>query len=130
MHACPCHFCQCFVHCMQGTQTQLAGRQAATAMHRGKGLDPSLWHLDVLHLRGLSLLLEPQTGRVFTHPTAAAAAGEIPDGAAWPAPVGVLSSDGAHLLDADDAFGMYSPLQGLPEDSKRRAQLQVSLSWS
>ncbi len=111
---------------MQATQTQLASRQRATAMQGGRGADPSLWHLDVLHLRGLSLLLEPHTGRVFTRPTASGASGdEVPEAAAWPAPVGVMSSDGAHILDADDAFGAYAPLQGLPEDSKRRAQLQV-----
>ena len=114
---------------LQATQTQLASRAGP-----GQGLqgwDASLWRLECLRLRGLALLLEPHTGRVFTRPTAAGpTSGDAPQAAAWPAPVGVLAPDGAHVLDADDVFAAYAPLHGLPEDARRRSQLQVThVTW-
>lgn len=112
---------------LQATQTQLASRAGAGPGQALQGWDPSQWRLECLRLRGLALLLEPHTGRVFTRPTAAGpASGDAPQAAAWPAPVGVLAPDGAHVLDADDVFAAYAPLHGLPEDPRRRSQLQVT----
>lgn len=115
------------LHGLQGTQTQLASRARAGPGQGPQGWDPSLWRLECLRLRGLALLLEPHTGRVFTRPMAAGpSSGDAPQAAAWPAPVGVLAPDGAHVLDADDVFAAYAPLHGLPEDARRRSQLQVT----
>ena len=116
---------------LQGTQTQMASRLGAGGGQASQGWDLATWQLGFLRLRGMALLLEPHTGRVFTHPAAAAgppSGNAPPAAAAWPAPVGVLGPDGAHVLDADDVFAAYAPLQGLPGDARRRSQLQVS-AW-
>ncbi|KAK9861425.1 hypothetical protein WJX84_010692, partial [Apatococcus fuscideae] len=110
----------------QTTQTQLASGPRAGPGQGCQGWDPSNWQLEPLRLRGMALLLEAHTGRVFTYPAAAGpSSGDTPQAAAWPTPVGVLGSDGAHVLDADDVFAAYAPLQGLPEDARRRSQLQA-----
>lgn len=104
----------------------MVGRNGTGIGQGSQGWDPSLWQLETLQLRGLTLLLEPPTGRVFSHPTAPASPSDaIPGAAAWPAPLGMLSTDGVHLLDAVDVFTAYAPLHGLPEDAVRRSQLQV-----